>query len=128
VYIDFTTFSLDCFNVLLNDPRLIFAFVSLNLAFSSYFRYFHGIFSAKTSISSVSSCIFDNWLFSARILTMGSDKAPFNQDCTLSFNFKQASPTVSQMDTLLYTGIAFKFIGCSFIFTFFVLKVNGNSK
>jgi len=32
------------------------------------------------------------------------------------------------MDTLLYTDIAFKFIGRSFIFTFFVLKVNANSK
>ena len=58
VYIDFITFSLDCFNVLLKDPRLILAFVSLKLAFSSYFKYLPDIFSAKMSISSVSSCIF----------------------------------------------------------------------
>lgn len=60
VYMDFTTFSLACFKVLLNAPRLSFAFVRRNLAFSSYFRVLPEIFSAKTSIRSVSSCVFVN--------------------------------------------------------------------
>ena len=37
VYMDLVTFSLACFRVLLKEPRLIVAFVSLRSAFSSYF-------------------------------------------------------------------------------------------
>lgn len=50
-------FSLDCFKVLLNDPRLILAFISLKLAFSSYFSSLPVKLSAKTSIRSVSSWV-----------------------------------------------------------------------
>jgi len=57
VYMAFTALVFACLNVLLNEPRLILALLSLNLAFSSYLRDWPAIFSAKMSMSSVSSWI-----------------------------------------------------------------------
>lgn len=105
---DFMTFSLACRRVLLKAPRLILAFVSRKLAFSSYFSGLPAIFSDKMSMSSVSSWVFVKWLFLAIILTMGSFMEPVNQDCTLSFNFKVLPLQGCAVDTLLYTGYAFK--------------------
>jgi len=105
---DLMTFSLACRKVLLKAPRLILAFVSLKLAFSSYFNGLPAIFSDKISMSNVSSCVFVKWLFFAIILTMGSFVEPVNHDWTLSFSFKVLPLKHCQMDTLLYTGCAFK--------------------
>lgn len=68
-----------CLNVLLKEPRLIAAFVCLNLAFSSYFNCFEAKFWAKMSISSVSSCVFVKLLFFASILARGSSIERFSQ-------------------------------------------------
>jgi len=76
VKIDFVTFSFACFSVLLNAPRLNFALVSLRLAFSSYFSGLLAMVSAKTSMSSVSSCVLVKWLFPAIVLTIGSLMEP----------------------------------------------------
>src|SRR5208337_988617 len=105
---DFMTFSLACRRVLLKAPRLILSFVSRKLAFSSYFSGLPAIFSDNMSMSSVSSWVFVKWLFLAIILTMGSFMEPVSQDCTLSFSFKVLPLERCVMDTLLYTGCAFK--------------------
>lgn len=72
VYIDCIMFFFACLRVLLKEPRLISAFVCLNLAFSSYFSFFEVKFSVKTSMSSVSSCVLVTLLFLASILAIGS--------------------------------------------------------
>lgn len=79
MYIDCMMFFLACFSVLLKEPRLIAAFVCLNLAFSSYFNGFEAKFSAKTSISSVSSCVLVKLLFFASIFAIGSSNERFSQ-------------------------------------------------
>jgi len=105
---DFMTFSLACRKVLLKDPRLILALVSLKLAFSSYLSGLPAIFSERMSMRSVSSWVVVKWLFLEIILAMGSFKEPVSQDCTLSFSFKPFPPRRCQMDTLLYTECALK--------------------
>jgi len=57
VKIAFTALSFACFSVRLKDPRLICAFISLNLAFSSYFSGLPARCSDKRSMRRVSSCI-----------------------------------------------------------------------
>jgi len=64
---DWVTFFLACFNVLLKAPRLISALVRRNLAFSSIFILFSAIFSAKKSIKSVSVCVLVKLLFFTNI-------------------------------------------------------------
>lgn len=88
---DLVTFSFACFNVLLKDPRLISAFVSRILALSSYFSDFSAKLSDKTSIRSVSSCVFVKWLLAAMIFTMGSRSKLVSDDWTLSLTFNQVT-------------------------------------
>lgn len=68
-----------CLSVLLKAPRLIAAFVCLNLAFSSYFNDLEAKCSAKTSMSSVSSCVLVKLLFFASILASGSSDERLSQ-------------------------------------------------
>lgn len=103
VKMDLVTFSLACFNVLLKAPRLNLALVSLKLAFSSYLRTCPAIFSAKTSMRSVSSWVFVKWLFLAIIWTTGSLREARSQMWTSSLSFKVLSRDHVQMDTDLYT-------------------------
>jgi aminotransferase len=95
----------------LKEPRLISAFVSLKRAFSSYFRFLPAIFSDKMSIRSVSSCTLDKWLFLAIICAIGSFNEAVSHGWTLSLSFNPLSPRLLRLDTLLYTGSAFKISG-----------------
>ncbi len=104
VKMDFVTFSLACFNVLLKAPRLNLALVSLKLAFSSYLRAWPAILSAKISMRSVSSCVFVKWLFVAIIFATGSLREARSQMWTSSLSFKVLSRDHVLMDTVLYTG------------------------
>ena len=70
VYIDCVTFCLACLKLLLKAPLLTAKI--RNLAFSSYFKPLSDIFSAKTSIKSVSSCVLVKLLFFESIFTNGS--------------------------------------------------------
>ena len=85
---DFVTFSLACFKVRLNAPRLILALVSLNRAFSSYLRDLPVIVSANMSMRSVSSWVCVKWLLLAIILAIGSLIELSSNDWTLSLTFK----------------------------------------
>ena len=94
MYIDCIMFLFACLSVLLKDPRLISALVCLNLAFSSYFSCFEARFSAKTSMSSVSSCVVVKTLFFASISTIGSSIELFSQFRT-DFLMDKSYPTQS---------------------------------
>lgn len=88
MYIACIMFFFACFSVLLKDPRLTAAFVCLNLAFSSYFSCFEARFSAKTSMSSVSSCVLVKLLFFASIFAIGSFSERFIQFWTFFLKAK----------------------------------------
>lgn len=108
---DLMTFSFACLRVLLKAPRLILAFVSRILAFSSYFSVFPAKLSAKTSMSSVSSCTRVKLLFFAIVFAMGSLSELDSHMCTLSFSFKQIPRLLRLMDTVLYTGSTYESCG-----------------
>lgn len=91
---DFITFCLACRKVLLKAPRLILAFVSLKLAFSSNVNDLPEILSDNMSIKSVSSWVTVKVLFLEMILTIGSLMEPVSHVWTLSFSFNSASPEV----------------------------------
>jgi len=108
VKMDFVTFSLACFSVLLKAPRLNLALVSRKLAFSSYLRAWPAIFSAKTSMRSVSSCVFVKWLFLEIIVVTGSLREAKSQIWTSSLSFKFLPRDQVQMDTVSYTRVFLK--------------------
>ena len=89
VYMDLMTFSFACLSVLLKAPRVSCAFISLNLAFSSYVRCLPAILGARRSIRSVSSCVGDKWLFRASICVIGSFVELLSHNWRLSFIFKR---------------------------------------
>ncbi len=103
VYIDCMEFCLACLSVLLKDPRLTFAFVGLNWAFSSYVRRLEVRFSANASIKSVSSCVLVKLLFSTNVLAIGSSNERFSHFWTVFFRDKVQASTSGEMDTILYT-------------------------
>ena len=97
------TFFRDCFNVLLKEPRLTPAFISRNLAFSSYFSVFPDMFWAKMSIRRVSTCIFVKLLFFVSIFIIGSFVKRIIQFWTFSLSCVLFTQATCEMDTVLYT-------------------------
>ncbi len=84
---DWMTFFLACFNVLLKAPRLISALVRRNLAFSPIFIRFSAMFSAKKSINRVSTCVLVKLPFLTNILVIWSSSALFIHFWTLSLAY-----------------------------------------
>jgi len=97
------TFLRACFNVLLKEPRLTPAFISRNLAFSSYFNVFPDIFWAKMSINRVSSCILVRLLFFMSLFAIGSLVERIIQFWTFSLSCIFSTQETCEMDTVLYT-------------------------